>query len=206
MNKCKIYVEGIADQKFIIDYINYHYDISMVKGKIGKTGRPQDGNLIEIEGKDNLHAIAPLLDIDSGKNITNIIIFDADSDILKRKQELQNFKNNYKVDFDFFLFPNNKDKGELEDLLVKIINQENNNIFECWDKYETCIRNISTDMTLPNKKAKIYAYLEPFHGETKPQKEKINEANRDYKNKELWDLDVDYLTPLKIFLDKYFAE
>ena len=43
MNKCKIYVEGIADQKFIADFISFHYNVSMIKGKF------EDGEQIKNE-------------------------------------------------------------------------------------------------------------------------------------------------------------
>ena len=47
---------------------------------------------------------------------------------------------------------------------------------------------------------KIYAYLEVLLGETKSQKELIKEANRNYENPQHWNLDAEYLEPLKAFL------
>ena len=204
MNKCKIYVEGIADQKFIADFISYHYKVSLIKGS-DRTGIRQNHNLIEIGGIDNRDKVASaFFERNSEQGIVNIIIFDADDDIKERKKELQDLKNKYNEDFDFFLFPNNIDKGELEDLLVNIINQNYSSIFDCWDNYENCLKMISSDMTLPAKKTKIYAYLEPLHGKSKSQKEMIKEPNRNYKNEKHWDLNNPYLKPLKFFLDKYF--
>ncbi len=196
MNKCKIYVEGVADQKFIADFISCHYNISLIKGE----------NLIEIGGKDNLLSILPLLETNIANKLINIVIFDADEDVSERKKELQDFKKKHQVNFDSFLLPNDKNKGDLEDLLINIINSGNQKIFDCWDKYETCINDISKEMTLPAKKTKVYAYLEPLLGESKSQKKKIKEENRNYKNKEHWDLSVEYLNPLKDFLDKYFEK
>lgn len=205
MNKCKIYVEGIADQKFIADFISFHYNVSMIKVKFKDGKQIKNENLIDIEGKDSLHAVTPLLKINSAKNISNIIIFDADDNIESRRKELRDFKNENDVEFDFFLFPNDKDNGELEELLVNIINSENKGIFDCWDNYENCLKKISSDMTLPAKKTKIYAYLEPLHGKSKSQKKKIKEENRNYKNEKHWVLNNSYLNPLKTFLDKYFV-
>lgn len=48
---------------------------------------------------------------------------------------------------------------------------------------------------------KIYGYLEALLGETKSQKELIKEANRNYENPQLWNLDTEYLEPLKLFLN-----
>jgi len=202
MNKCKIYVEGIADRKFIADFVSFHYNISLIKGSLIEN--KQNENLIETGGKDNIGKIITELQRNTFQKIKNVLIFDADNDYNKRKRELQDFKKKNKVDFDFFLFPDNKVVGDLEDLLINIINLNNQKIFDCWDSYETCLRSISSKMTLPAKKTKVYAYLEPLLGETKSQKEKIKEANRDYTNAKHWDLNNEYLKPLKDFLDKYF--
>ena len=48
---------------------------------------------------------------------------------------------------------------------------------------------------------KTYGYLEALLGETKSQKELIKEANRNYENHQHWNLDAEYLEPLKLFLD-----
>ena len=50
---------------------------------------------------------------------------------------------------------------------------------------------------------KIYGYLEALLGETKSQKELIKEANRNYENPQHWNLDAEYLLPLKDFFSKY---
>ncbi|MDR3341410.1 MAG: hypothetical protein LBT14_01245 [Treponema sp.] len=55
-------------------------------------------------------------------------------------------------------------------------------------------------------KTKIYAYLEVLLGETKKEKEKIKERERDYKNNEHWNLDSEFLVPLKNFLMKNIQE
>lgn len=51
-----------------------------------------------------------------------------------------------------------------------------------------------------SKNTKIYGYLEALLGETKSQKELIKEANRNYENPQHWNLDAEYLEPLKAFL------
>jgi hypothetical protein len=55
-------------------------------------------------------------------------------------------------------------------------------------------------LTTPAKKTKIYGYLEALLGETKSQKELIKEANRNYENPQHWNLEAEYLEPLKAFL------
>ena len=60
-------------------------------------------------------------------------------------------------------------------------------------------------LTTPAKKTKIYGYLEALLGESKSQKELIKEAKRNYEETLHWNLDADYLKPLKEFLEKHLA-
>lgn len=50
------------------------------------------------------------------------------------------------------------------------------------------------------KSIKIYGYLEALLGESKSQKELIKEVNRNYENPQHWNMDSEYLEPLKTFL------
>ena len=47
----------------------------------------------------------------------NLVIFDADEDTESRRAELLAIKEEFGVEFELFLLPNNKDVGALEDLL-----------------------------------------------------------------------------------------
>lgn len=57
-------------------------------------------------------------------------------------------------------------------------------------------------LTIPSKKTKIYAYLEVLLGKSRKEKDLIKERSRDYLNEKHWDLHKEFLTPLKIFLQK----
>ena len=61
-------------------------------------------------------------------------------------------------------------------------------------------------LTIPAKKTKIYAYLETLLGKSRSQKKLIKDANRNYKNTQHWNLDAEYLEPLKEFLLKLSSE
>ena len=106
-----------------------------------------------------------------------------------------------------FLFPNNSNSGELEDLLRQIINPVNQPVMECWDKYEDSLKAINLPwkngipLTIPAKKTRIYAYLEALLGSSRSEKEKIKEAKRDYLNKNHWDLNAQALHNLIDFLE-----
>lgn len=48
----------------------------------------------------------------------------------------------------------------------------------------------------------MYAYLETLLDKSKTQKNLIKDANRNYENAQHWNLDAEYLEPLKEFMDK----
>ena len=118
-------------------------------------------------------------------------------------------KEEFGVEFELFLLPNDKDAGALEDLLENIINPNNQPVMECWQTYEEKLREVRIPsktpptLTIPAKKTKIYAYLETLLGKSRSQKKQIKDANRNYKNTQHWNLDAEYLEPLKEFLRKW---
>lgn len=98
-----------------------------------------------------------------------------------------------------------------ESLLEKIINAQNQPIFDCWNRFEEDLKEIHISWkepdykpTIPAKKTKIYAYLETLLGDSTSQKKLIKERNRDYSNPNHWNLDTDYILSLKKFFDRYF--
>jgi len=195
----KIFVEGIADVKFLSDYISHIIPVFKIEKE----------TIIECSGWANNRETSQNKMTQNTDNAgINLVIFDADDDFEQRKKELENWKQSANLFFEVFLFPNNKDKGALEDLLEKIIVENNQPIFDCWDGYENCLKTKTIEgrtepLTIPAKKTKIYGYLEALLGTTKKDKEKIKEKERDYKNTKHWNLDSDDLSPLKEFLFKH---
>jgi len=193
-----IFVEGVADARFIKQYIGHLFGYVM-----------DDERLVILKGWDNLKTEATALRMHSmsANGGVNLVIVDADKDSMARKDEIEKWRQASIVQFELFLLPNNHDAGTLEDLLENIINPNNRPIFDCWEHYEQEL--VQTDipgrtpppLTTPAKKTKIYGYLEALLGETKSQKELIKEANRNYENPQHWNLDSEYLEPLKLFLN-----
>ena len=196
-----IIVEGIADLVFFEQYYQHLF------------GKPApEGFIFKTDGKDNLHKFVNKMRSMTANDGVNIVIFDADKDIDARRKELLEWKEKAGVSFELFLLPNNKDKGALEDLLENIINPNNLPIFNCWEDYEKELVKLKIPgrtpppLTTPAKKTKIYGYLEALLGETEREKEKIKESKRNYENPKHWDLDAEYLEPLKKFLEKNLIE
>ena len=194
----KIFVEGVADKRFISQLLENRCDIDVDLDKI-----------IKVDGwtkllNSNLYATQIQQTSDNGG--VNLVVFDADDDFETRKHQLLEWKNDNGLNFELFLFPNNHDVGELEDLLEQIINPQNQPVMDVWYSYEQKLKSVELPwrngrpLTVPAKKTKIYAYLEVLLGKSRSQKDKIKEANRDYAKAEHWNLRAEQLDKLLSFL------
>lgn len=204
MKRFLIIVEGDADQKFFIDYYHHLFQENAPENCIIS---PKDIDSAT-GGKDKIksEAILQALRQNTNQGGTNLIIFDADEDTESRRAELLAIKDEFGVEFELFLLPNNKDAGALEDMLEHIINPDNQPVMDCWSTYEGELGKVRIPsktpptLTIPAKKTKIYAYLETLLGKSKSQKKLIKDANRNYENTQHWNLDAEYLVPLKEFI------
>ncbi len=204
MKKIKILVEGIADLKFFRDYFKHLYPNIILKTDIDE----KDNKFIEfiyngyevvlkrIGGCDNISIVKNELENSLNNGYENIIVFDADTNFATKKEQIEKkFKNLYK---DLFLIPNNCNTGCLEDLLENIMTDKRP--AECWSEYEKNI--ILKKLNILSKKTKIYVWLENILGSSVKSKKLCKEVNRDYTNKNIWNLNSEFLEPLKIFIDK----
>ena len=194
-----IYVEGIADVVFFKQYIHHLLGVEV-----------PENSIVKLDGWTNLKGSVwqQRMRTMTDNGGTNIVIIDADKDIDARRSDVLTWKEQNGLEFELFLLPNDKDVGGLEDLLENIINQNNKPIFDCWEDYEKKLVKLDIPgrtpppMTTPAKKTKIYGYLEALLGPTKDEKELIKERNREYDNTMHWNLDAEYLEPLKGFLKR----
>ena len=197
MKKFKLFVEGIADKTFFQQYINYVFNIVIPEQDIITTGGWQglQTNTIKNQIQKN-----------TAEGGMNIVLFDADDDVEKRRRDIEEIRKNSGMSFDLFLMPDNRSQGALENLLEQIINPSNQCVMDCWHRYENDLSKqiISwkepPEPTAPSIKSMIYGYLEVLLGSSKSQKEKIKERNRDYTNKNHWTLKSEKLLPLKSLL------
>lgn len=204
----RIFVEGDADKKFISDYYHHLFQEKAPQYSINHTGDlkgEKTGGYKKLSDEINIREMR----INEDQGGVNLVIFDADKDVEARRKELEAIKEQYNVNFELFLLPNNQNIGALEDLLENIINPNNRPIFDCWENYEKELVTLDIPgrtpppLTTPAKKTKIYGYLEALLGESNTQKELIKEVNRNYENTLHWSLDAEYFEPLKEFLVKY---
>lgn len=206
MKRFQIIVEGDGDKKFFEDYYHHIFGEKAPKDSITHPGKDGDaGGYQKLKSEDAIGAMRQNTDMGG----VNLVIFDADEDTESRRAELLAIKDEFGVEFELFLLPNDKDAGALEDMLENIINPNNQPVMDSWQTYEGELEKVRIPtktpptLTIPAKKTKIYAYLETLLGTSKSQKKLIKDANRNYENTQHWNLDAEYLEPLKEFLQKW---
>ncbi|GAA7382721.1 hypothetical protein BD0137_00830 [Helicobacter pylori] len=214
-----IFVEGPSDRLFLGVYLFYLYFQEKFPIKNFKVQN--------VDGKNNLSK--RLLEIE--KYDKTLIIFDADKNYESNKKEILKVVSKTKQTISeeqIFLFPNNQDDGDLEDLLLEIANHKE--FINCFESYLDCIKKTEHYKPIKNiRKNKWYAYLEAlglekFFQYTWDTEKKNNEKKliiddkdggeieikdqykKDYKKlTEVINFDSKSLNPLKNFL-RQFAE
>ncbi|MBH0296072.1 hypothetical protein C2R52_06610 [Helicobacter pylori] len=211
-----IFVEGPSDKVFLEVYLYFLEDLPIKNFKVQN-----------IKGKDNLSK--RLLEIE--KYDKTLIIFDADKDYESNKKEILKVVSKTKQTISeeqIFLFPNNRDDGDLETLLLKIAKHDE--FLKCFEGYLECIKSKEHYKPIKNiRKNMLYAYLEAlglekffqytWDTEKKNNKKKLiiddkdgdeieikDQYKGDYEElKKVLDLNSKSLIPLKNFLGQ-FAE
>lgn len=199
----KFIVEGDGDVKFMTDFVKEHYNVDLDK----------KAHFIKLDGYTNLKNVGKLIIKNSENGGINSTILDADyprngGGYTQRLAEIEQIVADENLDIDLFLLPDNQSNGDLETFLENIINQNNQDIFNCWNQYEQCISGVrGKNYTIPAKKSKIYSYLECLLPDTKAGKKLVKDPSRDYRNQDHWilgDLQNHYVISLKNHLDKLF--
>ncbi|HEF9851945.1 TPA: hypothetical protein SB186_000613 [Campylobacter coli] len=172
----KIYVEGKSDKIFL--------DLLCKNLKIDEFETiPIGGNNLS---SSDLKSIKE--DISDMRIEKICIIFDADDDYQKTKENLQQqLKNLQNEKIKIFLFPNNKDNKEIEILLTKVAKYPH--FITCFKEYSKCLKDKGTILNEKElNKNLIYAYNQACGSGTK-------EICLDH-----YDLDHEYIKPLIDFL------
>jgi len=160
-------------------------------------------DIVCLDGKDNLPKAAGVMIANSEEGGENLIIFDADSErngggYEKRRKQIEEQLQKMGVEASLFLFPNNHDDGDFETLLEHIARKDKHKaFFDCFSDYEKCLGN---DYHHPNQKAKMFAYINGMKSLSGMKRRNLGIGEWLFDNPEYWDLDSDYLIPLKQFL------
>lgn len=147
-----------------------------------------------------------------------IIINDADSDLDARRDEITHALKSKDLAGEIFLFPNNKDTGELEDLLCDCIPVDKSFIATCFSGFQKCLAGNSrtTLANIPAVKSKIYTYVDvqlnkdelkkrdnPKTCSCANKKECLCRKKYCFDKDGLWNFDCDAIAPLLDFLREH---
>lgn len=207
--KTKIFIllEGVNDLDFItglicFSYLDDNYDtINKTKCEIILQ---DDNHRVHIRKMNGWTLVAAeenisTLNMKEEQGYSCILLIDADDETKdygsfdERNKRLSEILDDKKVNCDIFLFPNNKDDGELEDVLIDIMPEENKAIYDCIDQHDKCIEHNLTQLgklkpkDIKNKKNKIIRYNDILNGKTKV------------------DYNEEGCLPIKNFLKTYFS-
>lgn len=175
----KIFVEGESDRIFLNLYLRYL--------NINK-----QTEIVVVDGKDNIIHKNEIEKIED----KFLVIFDADNGFETARNNIkkQISQINSNAQYEIFLFPNDKDNGNLETLYAKIAT--NAKFIECFEKYKGCIEKYKDCIGKKNlsDKSKLFAYLEACNLSTKIDKIKSDQL------KQAFDFGHNYINPLKEFL------
>lgn len=189
--------------------------IKILVEKFAEKKYGKDFKIIGFGGYTNFEPQANILKSQEDDVVKNYLIFDADTDITeggfkKRKAYLLEIKQRLNLDFELFLYPNNRDDGIFENLLERIVNTNHRRVIEYFKEYEQKLaecKNLdgSAPYETPDQKARMYAYISAFK-RSLGQKEKFkNKKDWDFLNPEYWNLDSDELKPLVDFVKNMFV-
>jgi hypothetical protein BACCOPRO_00932 len=180
-----------------------------IKTLIENLGYNMSSNKVEfVNGYKNLINVIPTIKARCAEDGKVIIIFDADSPgnnggYYTRREEIEKILDENKTQAELFLFPNNDEDGDFETLLEHLMQKtKHTKMLDCYTDYENCLGN---DYVHPNLKGKIFTYISAMKM-TNSKRRKLGNGEWMFDNAEYWNLESDYLKPLKDFLQQHCSK
>ncbi|SMN02465.1 hypothetical protein SPONN_1117 [uncultured Candidatus Thioglobus sp.] len=191
-------VKYICHNKLSINFAEFKLNKPAAKVD---TYQYKDFYIIDLKGQYSLPSVLENIIHPIADRIKKIgIIQDADTDFNKSETAIKKAITDSKIPNEktnYFLTPNNKDKGDLETLLLSTITDDS--IVNCFDDYKTCLQDAQDIHPKALNKGQVYAYtMYSQKGENlyKPQDSFIFKNN----DTNLWDLQHDNFKPIIDFV------
>lgn len=138
-----------------------------------------------------------------------LILIDADTiakgfGFAKRKEDMDKNMKMLKLSVPYFIYPNNKDDGEVESLMESAARRDLHPVFfDCFEDYEKCVSGVKDTSgqplyNTPNLKGKLHTYINAQKLNNKSRK-KMGSGDWQFGNTDYWDLNTATLQPLKTF-------
>lgn len=121
-----------------------------------------------------------------------------------RQHDVLSKMSSHEVVFPLFIYPNNKDDGDVETLMESLARKDlHQEWWDCFEDYETCVKG-AKDKTgnykynLPNRKAKLHTYISS-QMLCKKKREMLGKGDWLFADSDYWDLSRCELKPLLDF-------
>lgn len=154
--------------------------------------------------------------IDSGGR--NLIVFDADFDEVNypdggqanRLAAIRSAVSTFDSDPALFLFPQPAEDGNLETLLLRLIQPAHQQVMDCYDGYEACLSQCLDSQgqpvyyDTPSDKRRIYDYVNVLP--LSPQERERHQekgGQKIFENPAWWNLNAPAIQPLRDFLNQH---
>ncbi len=193
-NKVTIFVENIKIDK---DFINF-----LLFSRYGFVLSVQDiGGFVNMSGigKEKTENEQKFIESTDG-GYTNLLFEDADYKnnssygFEKQKERLDILSKELK--FEYFLFPNNQNDGNIETLLENCLHPSKKDITVCLENFYSCVESKGLNAKRPKDYHKYWNVIQPYL-----QKD----GKLDFSDTTIWWIGGNrYLQPLIDFLDRFF--
>lgn len=168
--------------------------------------------IVNLKGEKNLDKELKFLKTEEMEISTIGILQDADKEIEKSKEYVENEIKISEIDekkIIRFYTPNDKDLGNLETLLLSTLDKENKPQLKCFQAYKECLNEHIDINTKEMDKAELYAYTMFAKNGKKnytPQDSFMYKPNKKYNDTGLWDLSKKEFEPIIAFVELCFKK
>ena len=220
MKEVIIYVEGVNDRVFLVDYLQKVFQaIIEIPNQGDRENKKRynfkipahcQGNIQIIGGwtflKESLYQRLFKRYAEEGKQV--LVLLDADFPMLQDQGGFMERDGVVKAiqaqfPFEYFLIPNGQDDGYLETLLEKIVTTGCRPVLQCIQDKNACLEQ--TTNTLPTGvNLKLHPQKSAVKAEINHFRRLLgNDHNEGFQNPNIWNLQHPYLQPLHDFLTQY---
>ena len=177
-----LFVEGDDDVCFFGDLLRHlgitNVEIDQVRGNV-----------------ERIPSVVPRIRQRAAEGKLVTVVLDMDESARGYVQLMSEYVAKYSLPIaDWFLIPNNESEGDLETLLLQMTVAQHGHVERCFNEYIECLKLCS--YSVPDRKGRVYAYCEALGVKAKG-------SERDYTDRESWNLDAVALDPLKEFLREF---
>ena len=192
-------------------------ECSFLKALIARHFPNADIEFVTMGGVANLFNESNLNQIriagDEADNV--IVLLDADTEAkgwgyAKRHADVTNMMKKNNLSFPLFLYPNNHDDGDVEELMEAVVRKElHPRWWNCFDDYEKCVQG-SVDAeghqlyNIPNRKAKLHTFISSQRLSAKSRK-RLGRGDWLFSDSQFWNLESPALRPLLDFLKEHVS-